>query len=133
MFIEFHSNEDAQVIKSCAQCSGDVPIDADVAADMEEDYLFCDGCVVRADPFLEYGSAVAWADSGEYVHEVHAIAKGYEKYLSEYQARLWLAGHDVDSEQAYGHTSNQQLNGLVSICAVFWNDRTTEHIALSTN
>ena len=136
MFIEFHDDESI-VTRSCVWCSEDMPMDADISARMLDEELFCNECVTLADPFTEYGVAVAWPDCGEYIYQAKQVADNYTSLTPVHGERMWLAimhmGEQDASEYVYGHTSNQLLNSLVSSAACFQNHRLTERIALSTN
>ena len=140
MFIEFHGDEHI-VTKSCTWCSKDMPMDADLAAHMDDDELFCNDCIDRADPFSQRGLAIAWPGCSEYVYQVKQRAKQAHEtieYLAaaravDYITCLVIAAMDTVSAYAYGHTVNQHLNSLVSSAACKWEFDMTEHIALSTN
>jgi len=127
--------DEHMVTRSCTWCSEDMPMDADVSALIEDDELFCNACTELADPFADIGLAIAWPDCGEHVYRVQrAVTMGHIYQAGgDIEHCLWLASLETVTEYAYGHTSNQRLNSLVSSAACKWNHNMTEHIALSTN
>ena len=114
MFIEFNSNGDDTVDNDCAQCKGPVAVNSEV----EEGFLFCDACIDRADPFIEYGMSIAWPGCWGYTVAVCEIADGYTQHIPEYSLCLSLAAYEVNSNYTYGHTDNNELNSMVSYAAV---------------
>ena len=138
MFIGFNSNSEPiepVVIRSCAWCSAEMPMDWGMSELMNDDELCCNACVEHADPFADSGIAIAWPGCSEYVYLAQQAARlAYNTMgTADYDVCLMMAALETVSEHAYGHTANQRLNGMVSSAAPKWEHNITECIALSTN
>ena len=139
MFIEFHDDEH-MVTRSCTWCSEEMPMMAEDSANMADEELFCNECVVNADPFVDsHGLVIAWPGCSEYVYLVKQTVKEEHAKLDNtclpqhYEDCLMLASLETASQHAYGHTANDSLNGIISSAACKWGHGQTERIALSTN